>query len=37
LIEIDIKIEKNEKVEAEDLKLDIIYEDENLLIINKEA
>ncbi|MDQ7023578.1 MAG: RluA family pseudouridine synthase [Candidatus Gracilibacteria bacterium] len=37
LIEIDIKVEKNEKVEAEDLNLDVVFEDENIIIINKEA
>ncbi len=36
-IEIDIVMEKLDEVLPEDLNLDIIYEDENILIINKEA
>jgi len=36
-IEIDIVLEKLDKIEPEDLNLDIIYEDENIVIINKEA
>lgn len=37
LVEIDIKVEKNEKVEAENMNLDTVFEDENIIIINKEA
>jgi len=36
-IEIDIKLEKLEEILPQDLNLDIIFEDENILIINKEA
>jgi len=36
-IEIDIVLEKLDEILPEDLNLDIIHEDENLLIINKEA
>ena len=36
-IEIDIVLEKLDEILPEDLNLDIVYEDENLLIINKEA
>jgi len=32
-----IKLEKLENIEPEDIKIDIIYEDENLLIINKDV
>lgn len=37
IVNIEIKLEKLEKVLAENIDLDIIFEDENLLIINKEA
>ncbi len=37
IIEIEIKVEKLVEVLAEDIKIDIIYEDENLLIINKDS
>lgn len=37
LVEIEVKLEKLEEVLAEKIDLDIIYEDENLLILNKEA
>jgi len=36
-IELEIKTEKLEEVLPEKMKLDIIYEDENILIINKDA
>ena len=36
-IEIDIVLEKLDEILPEDLSLDIIHEDENLLVINKEA
>jgi len=37
IIELEIKIEKLSEVLAENIKIHVIYEDENLLIINKEA
>ena len=36
-IEIDIVLDKLDEIEPEDMNLDIIFEDENILIINKEA
>jgi len=36
-IEIDIILEGLDEIEPEDMNLDIIFEDENILIINKEA
>jgi len=36
LVELDLQIEKT-KLEAENISLDIIYEDENILFINKDA
>ncbi len=36
-IEVDIVLEKLDEVLPQDLKLDIIFEDENIVIINKEA
>jgi 23S rRNA-/tRNA-specific pseudouridylate synthase len=30
-------LEKLDEIKPEDLDLDIVYEDENLLVINKEA
>ncbi len=36
LLELDLQIEKT-KLEAENISLDIIYEDENILFINKDA
>jgi 23S rRNA-/tRNA-specific pseudouridylate synthase len=35
-IDIDLQIEKT-KLEAENISLDIIYEDENIILINKDA
>ena len=36
-VEINIELEKLEEIKPENLNLDIIYEDENLLVINKDA
>jgi len=36
-IKLEIKLEKLKDIKAENIKLDIIFEDENLLIINKNA
>jgi len=34
---IDIVIEKLDEISPEDMNLDVIYEDDKLIIINKEA
>ena len=36
-IEVNIQLEKLDKIDAEDLNLDIVFEDENIVILNKEA
>lgn len=36
-VSIEIKVQKLEEINAENIKLDIIFEDENILVINKDA